>query len=48
MNQGQFKDHLYYLYLCGAVVSSLSLMQETVGSSTAILLTFEKNCHQIH
>ena len=40
MNVDQFKDPLY-LCLCGASVSSLSLMQEAVGSSTAILFTFE-------
>ena len=41
MNQGQFKDPLCYLCLYGTVVSSLSLMQETVGLSTAIFFTFE-------
>ena len=32
MNWGQFKDPLCYLYLHGAVISSLSLMQEVVSS----------------
>ena len=38
MNRYQFKDPLCYLYLHGAVVSSLSLLQEVVGSR----LTFYK------
>ena len=42
MNQGQFKDPLCYLCLCGSVVSSLSLVQEAVSLSTAIFLIFEK------
>ena len=32
MNLGQFKDPLCYLCFHGAVVSSLSPMQEVVGS----------------
>ena len=42
MIEGQFNDPLCYLCFCGAVVSSLSLIQEAVGSSTAILFIFEK------
>ena len=38
MNWAQFKDPLCFLYLCGTVVSFLSLTQEIVGSNTAILL----------
>ena len=39
MNWDQFKDSLCHLCLHGAVVSSLSLMQEVVGSR---LTLFEK------
>ena len=42
MNQGQIKDPLCFLCLCGAVVSSLSLIQEAVGLSTVILFILEK------
>ena len=42
MNVDQFKDPVCYLCHCGAVVSSLSLMQEAVGLSTAIIFIFEK------
>ena len=31
MNQGQFKDPLCYLCFHGAMISSLSLVQEVVG-----------------
>ena len=37
----QFKELLCYLCPCGAVVTSLSLTQEVVGSNTAILLIFD-------
>ena len=39
MNWGQFKDPLRYMCLHGTVVSSLSLIQEVVGSR----LTFYKH-----
>ena len=42
MNVDQFKNPFGYLSLHDAVVSSLSLMQEVVGLSTAILFTFDK------
>ena len=38
MNQGQFKDPVCYLCLCGTVVPPLSLTEEVVSSS------FKKNC----
>ena len=40
MNKGQFKDPLCYLCLLGAVVPSLSLMQEVVGSRHNYCLNF--------
>ena len=42
MNQCQFKDPLCDFCLCGTVVSSLSIVQETVSLSVAILFIFEK------
>ena len=45
MNWDQFKDPLCYMCLHGAVVSSLSLMQEVVGSAlTLITKMFYKCC----
>ena len=37
MNQGQFKDPLCYLCLCGTVVSPLSLVHEVVCSRLTLL-----------
>ena len=42
MNQGQFKDPLCYMCLCGTVVSFLSLTQEVAGSNTAIVFIFDE------
>ena len=41
MNWAQLKYPLCYLCLPSSVVSSLSLTQEVVGSSTEIFLIFE-------